>query len=152
MQEYKNTIEIRNYLPHREPMLMVDLILELTHQEVKTILEIKKDNIFVEHEAFAEVGLIENAAQTCSAIVGQSFFLDQDQQVKKGVKVIGFISGIKKTNVYSLPKIGDVIHTNSILVSRFDSDSYSICTMKTNTYVNKKLIFDAEMNLFIQEN
>ncbi|RAR71522.1 ABC transporter permease [Flavobacterium aciduliphilum] len=152
MQHNTNTISIQDYLPHRAPMLMVDLILELSHQEVKTILDIKKDNVFVENDVFAEIGLVENAAQTCSAIVGQSFFLDDNQEIKQDIKVIGFISGIKKVKVYDLAKVGDVIQTNSVLVSRFDNDSYSICTMSTETYVEDKLIFEAEMNLFIQEN
>jgi 3-hydroxyacyl-[acyl-carrier-protein] dehydratase len=152
MQQYTNTIAIQNYLPHRAPMLMVDFIFELSHQEVKTVLEIKKDNIFVENDVFAEIGLVENAAQTCSAIVGQSFFLDENQEVKLDVKVIGFISGIKKVKVHDLAKVGDVIQTNSVLVSRFDTDGYSICTMSSETYIEDKLIFEAEMNLFIQEN
>lgn len=152
MQQYTNTIAIQDYLPHRAPMLMVDFIFELSHQEVKTVLEIKTDNIFVENGVFAEIGLVENAAQTCSAIVGQSFFLDENQEVKEGVKVIGFISGIKKVKVHDLAKVGDVIQTNSVLVSRFDTDSYSICTMSSETYIEDKLIFEAEMNLFIQEN
>lgn len=152
MQQYTNTIAIQDYLPHRAPMLMVDFIFELSHQEVKTVLEIKTDNIFVENGVFAEIGLVENAAQTCSAIVGQSFFLDENQEVKEDVTVIGFISGIKKVKVHDLAKVGDVIQTNSVLVSRFDTDGYSICTMSSETYIEDKLIFEAEMNLFIQEN
>lgn len=151
MEQYENTIDIKHYLPHREPMLMVDWILELSHQEVKTVFEIKNDNVFVENDAFAEVGLIENAAQTCSSIVGQSFFLDENHQVKDDVEVIGFISGIKKVKVLSLPKVGTTINTNAVLHSRFDTDDYSICTMMCTTFCNEVLLFEAEINLFIQE-
>ena len=152
MKQYKNTIAIQDFLPHRAPMLMVDVILELSHTSVKTILEIKEDNIFVENDVFSEIGLIENAAQTCSSIVGQSFFLDENNEVKKGVKVIGFISGIKRIVVHGFAKVGDEIFTNSNLISRFDSDGYIICTMNTTTHLGDKLLFEAEMNLFIQEN
>lgn len=152
MLQYTNTIDIQHYLPHRAPMLMVDLILELSNCEVKTVLEIRKDNIFVSDGIFAEIGLIENAAQTCSAIVGQSFFLNENKQVKEGVKVIGFISGIKKLKVYDVAKEGEVLQTHSTLMSRFDNEGYSICTMSSSTYVKDTLIFEAEMNLFIQEN
>ncbi len=151
MQNYPNAIDIQSYLPHRAPMLMVDFILELSAQEVKTVLEIKKDNIFVQENLFSEIGLVENAAQTCSSIVGQSFFLDDNQRVKTDVEVIGFISGIKNLKVFDLAKVGDVIHTNSVLVSRFDTDGYSICTMSSSIFIEEKLIFEAEMNLFIQE-
>ena len=151
MESLHNTIEIQNFLPHRAPMLMVDLILELNDQEVKTIFEIKADNLFVENNYFSEVGLIENAAQTCSSIVGQTFFLDDNQEVKKDVEVIGFISGIKKTKVYALPKIGDTITTDAVLHSRFDADNYSICTIICKTVKDSELLLEAEINLFIQE-
>jgi 3-hydroxyacyl-[acyl-carrier-protein] dehydratase len=151
MQSLQNTIEIQNFLPHRAPMLMVDLILELNDQEVKTIFEIKADNLFIENNCFSEVGLIENAAQTCSSIVGQTFFLDEKQDVKEGVAVIGFISGIKKAKVYALPKVGDTITTDAVLHSRFDSDNYCICTMICKSMNGEELLLEAEINLFIQE-
>lgn len=152
MSQYNNTIDIQQYLPHRAPMLMVDLILELSDSEVKTVLEIRKDNIFVSDGVFAEIGLIENAAQTCSAIVGQSFFLNENKEVKKGIKVIGFISGIKKIQVYNIANEGDVLNTHSALMSRFDNEGFTICTMSSCIYVKDTLIFEAEMNLFIKEN
>ena len=152
MVQYTNTIDIQHYLPHRAPMLMVDFILELTDCEVKTVLEIRKDNIFVSDGIFAEIGLIENAAQTCSAIVGQSFFLNENKEVKEGVKVIGFISGIKKVKVYASASEGDTLNTHSTLMSRFDNEGFCICTMNSSIYVNDLLIFESEMNLFIQEN
>ncbi|WP_300565739.1 ABC transporter permease [Flavobacterium sp.] len=151
MEQYVNTIDIKQYLPHRKPMLMVDWILQLNNHEVKTIFEIKSENIFVENGIFAEVGLIENAAQTCSSIVGQSFFLDENHKVKDDVEVIGFISGIKKVKVIALPQVGSTINTNAVLHSRFDNDHYSICTMACTTFCNDELLFEAEINLFIQE-
>ncbi|MEQ3661623.1 MAG: ABC transporter permease [Flavobacterium sp.] len=151
MEKQENTIDIKNFLPHRAPMLMVDFIYELSDQNVKTIFEIKENNIFVENGYFTEVGLIENAAQTCSSIVGQSFFLDENHEVKKDVEVIGFISGIKRAKIYSQPKLGNTIQTDAVLASRFDADGYSICTMNCQTYNKEVLIFEAEINLFIQE-
>lgn len=151
MQTYENTIEIQNFLPHRAPMLMVDLILELNEQKVKTIFEIKSDNLFVGDNHFAETGLIENAAQTCSAIVGQTFFLDDNNDVKEDVEVIGFISGIKKITIHKLPEVGEVIRTEATLSSRFDSDNYCICTMECKTFIEEEILFETEINLFIQE-
>ncbi|MEW5674695.1 ABC transporter permease [Flavobacterium enshiense] len=151
MESLQNIIDIQNYLPHRAPMLMVDSILELNDHEVKTVFSIQNDNLFVENGVFAEVGLIENAAQTCSAIVGQTFFIDDDNQVKEDVEVIGFISGIKKTKVYALAKVGETITTDAVLHSRFDADNYSICTMLCKTFQGETLLLEAEINLFIQE-
>jgi 3-hydroxyacyl-[acyl-carrier-protein] dehydratase len=151
MENFDNVIDIKSFLPHREPMLLVDHVYELSELNVKTVFEIKEENLFVENNVLAEVGLIENAAQTCSSIVGQSFFLDDNHEVKEGVEVIGFISGIKKVKIFSLPKIGDLINANAVLTSRFDADGYCICTMECKTYNKEALIFEAEINLFIQE-
>ena len=151
MQHYENTIEIQNYLPHRAPMLMVDFILEISELEVKTIFEIKEDTLFVENNIFAEIGLIENAAQTCSAIVGKSYYIDENDGKKDNVNVIGFISGIKKLKVYQLPKVGEAIQTSATLDSRFDFEDYSVCTMLCTTFHDSTMLFEAEINLFIRE-
>ena len=59
-----NLINIHQFLPHRNPMLMADYILELTKEKVVTSFEILEDNIFVHNNEFVEAGLIENLAQT----------------------------------------------------------------------------------------
>lgn len=144
-------VGIKNYLPHRPPMLMVDDIIEITQKEVTTVFKIKNDNLFVKNGFFVETGLIENAAQTCSAIVAQPLFLDEKNFFKKDLKLIGFISAIKNLRILSLPKSNSEITTKAILVSRFDTDDFAICTMKCTTFQKKELLFEAEINLFIQE-
>ena len=151
MQPLENLIEIQNYLPHRAPMLMVDYIVEFNEDEVITVFEIKNDNLFVENLFFSEIGLIENAAQTCSSIVAKSYFIDDNHNEKEDVSVVGFISGIKKLQVYSLPQVGNTIQTKAALISRFDADEYKICSMKCTTYFETELLFEAELNLFIQK-
>lgn len=130
---------------------MVDEITEISQKEVTTIFKIKNDNLFVKNGFFAESGLIENAAQTCSAIVAQPLFLDEKNFFKKDLKLIGFISAIKNLSILSLPKSNSEIITKAMLVSRFDTDDFAICTMKCTTFQEKKLLFEAEINLFIQE-
>jgi predicted hotdog family 3-hydroxylacyl-ACP dehydratase len=143
-------IAIKNFLPHREPFLMVDNILVLSEDYVSSSFEIKPTCILVEDGRFNEVGLIENAAQTCSSIVGKSFFDDDDVE-GKGAKLIGFISAIKKVSILHTPKVGDTIVTKASLKSRFDADNYSISTLDCLIYLKERLIASCEMNLFIQE-
>lgn len=138
-----NIINIHNYLPHREPMLMADHILELTKEKVVTSFEILESNIFVHNNEFAEAGLIENLAQTCSSILGQSFFENPDANTK----VIGFITNIKKIEIFSLPKTGDKIISKASLISQFEN----ICNIFCETFNNDELLIRAEINLFIQE-
>ena len=139
----ENLINIHNFLPHRNPMLMTDYILELTKEKVTTSFEIKPENIFVLNNEFVESGLIENLAQTCSSILGQSFFQNPDVEMK----VIGFITNIKKIEIFALPKVGDNIISKASLISQYEN----ICHIFCETFINEKLLIRAEINLFIQE-
>lgn len=145
-------IDIKKYLPHRSPMLMVDLILIIDDEKVETIFEIKKDDIFLQNNTFTEVGLIENAAQTCSSIVAKDYFVDANNQDKEDVDVVGFISAIKALKIHKLPKVGDTIKTIATLVSKFVTNEYSLCTMNCKTFHEEELLLEGEINLFIQEN
>ncbi|WP_294225799.1 ABC transporter permease [Chryseobacterium sp. sg2396] len=139
----ENIINIHNFLPHREPMLMTDYILELTKEKVITSFTIKEDNIFVDKGVFVEAGLIENSAQTCSSILGQSFF----ENPEADTKVIGFITNIKKIEIFSLPKAGSTIISRASLISQFEN----ICHIFCETFLEDELLIRCEINLFIQE-
>ena len=131
---------------------MVDLILIIDDEKVETIFEIKKDDIFLQNNTFTEVGLIENAAQTCSSIVAKDYFVDANNQDKEDVDVVGFISAIKTLKIHKLPKAGDTIKTIATLVSKFVTNEYSLCTMNCKTFHEEELLLEGEINLFIQEN
>ncbi|OXA80541.1 hypothetical protein SAMN05444397_10563 [Flavobacterium aquidurense] len=144
-------IDIQNYLPHRAPMLMVDLILDIDANFVKTIFFIQEDNIFVDKNIFTEAGLIENTAQTCSAIVGKKYFFEDDGTENENVSVIGFISSLKNVKIYSLPKVNDTITTKATLVSKFVGDDYTLCTMSCESLLEDQILLECEINLFIQK-
>jgi predicted hotdog family 3-hydroxylacyl-ACP dehydratase len=145
-------IDIKHYLPHRAPMLMVDMILKMNEETVETFFIIKADNIFIQNNIFIEAGLIENAAQTCSAIVAKDYYVDENKNDKEDVDVIGFISAIKTLKILALPKVGATITTIATLASKFVTDSYTLCTMRCQTFENDHLLLEGEINLFIQEN
>ena len=86
-------------------------------------------------------------AKTCSAIVGQFFFGIND--VSKNV--IGYISAIKRADIYELPLASQAICTRAKLLSRFDDELYSLCAMEASVYYQNSLLAEAQMNLFIKE-
>lgn len=96
---------ILKYLPHRPPMQMVDTITLINDTSIVTCFQIKEDCIFLCEGYFTESGLIENMAQTCSAIVGQFFFDKNDEGSKK---IIGYISAIKKAEIFDLPQVTQI--------------------------------------------
>lgn len=144
-------VDIQNYLPHRAPMLMVDLILDIDANFVETVFLIKEDNIFVDNGIFIEAGLIENTAQTCSSIVGKKYFFEEDGTENENVNVIGFISALKNLKIHELPKVGDSISTKATLVSKFVGDDYTLCTMSCQSLLEDKILLECEINLFIQK-
>jgi len=145
------TIDIQNFLPHRKPMLMVDTILHICGEKVTTVFKIEEDNIFVDNGFFAEVGLIENAAQTCSSIVARAFFAESDIENINKVNILGFISAIKTLKIHALPKTGNEIITKSFLISKYNTEFYTTCLMDCKIYCGDELLLEGEINLFIQE-
>lgn len=144
-------IDITNYLPHRKPMLMVDMILEMNDEKVATVFKITADNIFINNNTFTESGLIENAAQTCSSIVAKDYFVDENNEDKENANVIGFISALKTLKIHTLPKTGDTITTKATLASKFITETYTLCTMNCQIFHKDELLLEGEINLFIQQ-
>jgi len=143
-------LDIKKFLPHRAPFLMVDHVLTIDDEHVSTSFHIKPECIFNEHGVFNEAGMIENAAQTCSSIVGKTYFDDDDTEGEK-VKLIGFISAIKKIKVFDCAKTGVTITTKAFIKSRMITDQYSVCSIECFIYENTKELLSCEITLFIQQ-
>lgn len=139
-------IQIHPYLPHKKPMLMVDGIRQITAEGVECEFYIPAESVFVENGYLSESGLIENAAQTSSCIVAQTYFCEETEN-----SVIGFISSIRRITITQKPPVGSTIVTRAVLLSRFDSESYSTCRVQCRTFQEEILLLEGEINLFIQE-
>jgi len=150
MSSFNVDLDIRKLLPHRNAMLMVDKQLELNAEIIKTAFLIKPTTIFVENNQFSEVGLIENIVQTCSIIVGSSYFDKAKDGDENKADIIGFISAIKTINIHTLPFVGDLLSSQGKLISRYDGAGFSICTMAGIIHSNDVLLLDCELNLFIK--
>ena len=144
------SIDITKFLPHREPFLMVDHVLSIDGEHVATSFTIKEDCIFNDNGVFNEAGMTENAAQTCSSIVGKSYF-DDDDIHGEGTKLIGFISAIKTLKISKCPKIGTTIETLAKINSQLATDHYVMCSIACSITQNQEELLSCEMNLFIRE-
>lgn len=131
---------------------MVDSLLELSNNHVKTSYKILEPNFMLVNKVLTEFGLIEHAAQTCSSVVGQTFFVDENGvEINHKRKIIGYINSIKNLTLYALPKVNDTLISIANLVSNVETNDFTICTMKNKTYCNKKLLLEADFNLIITE-
>jgi|SRR5690554_3319052 len=141
-------ISIRQFLPHREPMLMVDDVLELDNEHITTNFKISSDNIFVENGIFREVGIIENAAQTCSGIVGWPHF--EENKSKEDYSIIGYISRVKSVDIFTLPPVDAVLITKGKLLSMHEIGGIYNCDMSCNTELDGKIIAISKFGLIIR--
>lgn len=145
-----SNINVSNFLPHRKPMLMMTSVLEIDDNSVTTQFHILEDCIFLKDGKLSETGLIENAAQAASGVVGQSFF-EKDDLEGKGNKLVGYISAIKKVEIFQLPDVGETIITKAKLLSRFDTGEVTLCSLESETFLDGKLIVSSTMNFLIHE-
>ncbi|GGH07824.1 ABC transporter permease [Sphingobacterium alkalisoli] len=143
-------IEIQAFLPHRRPMLMVDHIVEISADHVICHFLIQRDNVLLRDGFFQEIGLVENMAQVCSSIVGQTYYED-DYNAAVDERAIGFISGIKSLRILVLPQVGDLLVTDATLTSKFDGNDYSICTMQVSSRIGERICAEADINLFLKK-
>ncbi len=128
---------IKNYIPQREPFIMVDNILDANAEKFQTDFTIFSDNIFLEGDKLSECALIENIAQSCAA----GLFLINMEKASKPLD--GFIGGISKLFVFDLPKVGDTINTDVYFLHQFAN----MYLMKGEVYLNKKKLLECELKL-----
>lgn len=133
---------IKNLLPHREPMLMVDGLYYFDGIKCVAQLTILESNIFVENNSFSETGLIEHMAQSAALMTGYKYE-NQNLPVKEG-----FIASIKNLKINNLLHVNDIISTEVKI-------TYEIANMTNVTLVSKrknKIFATAEMTLVLKEN
>lgn len=116
---------------------------------VETNFDIEPNCIFLQNGKLTESGLIENAAQSCGAIVAQSYVHRNDDNEIIG-QAIGFISAIKKIEVTGLPEVNERIVTKGKLLSRFDDENFSLCTVESTTFRKGEIIVACTFNFLIQ--
>lgn len=101
----ENEYDILTLLPQRPPMVMVDRLLHCDPVLTETELTIRPDNIMVEDGHLAEIGLLENVAQTCAARMGY-INLSSGKEVRVGV-----IGALRDMVIHARPKVGSTITT-----------------------------------------
>jgi 3-hydroxyacyl-[acyl-carrier-protein] dehydratase len=134
-------MDVKLIIPQREPIIMIDEI--VNHSDVKTTtsLTINETNVFVEENIFQSSGLIENMAQSSAARMGI-------QTNKEGNKpLLGYIASIKNLMVNRLPEVGEKILTEIIIANKINN----IIVIKAEGKVDNIIISSCELKVFIEE-
>jgi 3-hydroxyacyl-[acyl-carrier-protein] dehydratase len=75
----------------------------------------------------------------------------EDDVTGESNQLVGYISAIKKVEIFQLPKVGDYITSKALLVSRWDTNNMCVCVINSSTFIEDKLIVDCAFNFLIHE-
>ena len=130
-----NKTEITNYIPQRDPFIMIDNLVNASGDEFETDFCILPSNIFVENGLLREFALVENIAQSSSA--GLAF-----TKISTGLND-GFIGAISKLRLYDLPPVNETLTTIVKLVARFEN----MFLLKGENLLNGGKLLECEIKL-----
>jgi predicted hotdog family 3-hydroxylacyl-ACP dehydratase len=106
---------IKNYIPQREPFIMLDSLLEANDEVFKGSFQILESNLFLKAGMLSDACLIESIAQTCAAGFGYLGQADESAEPR-----LGFIGAISKLEVFAHASIHDEVTTTVQVLSKFD--------------------------------
>lgn len=132
---------IKELIPQRFPIMMVDTLYEADETDCMTGLTISADNMFCQEGLFIEPGMIEHIAQSASAFAGVK------AKMKNEPTPVGYIGEVKKFKLASKPKAGDVLTTSIHTVSEVQN----VSLIKAETKVGDCVVASCQMKIFIRE-
>jgi len=131
---------IKELIPQREPMLMMDAFYDATESEAETGLTVTEDNLFCWNGLLSEPGLVEHIAQSASAFAGYKAKLANRQTP------LGFIGEVRKCRIHLLPKVGDVLRTKIQILT----EVLGVSLLTAETKVNGVTVVQCQMKIFIK--
>ena len=131
---------IKELIPQREPMLMIDTFYDATETEADTGFTVTRDSLFCSDFGFEEPGLIEHIAQSASALAGYK------AKSANEPPPLGFIGEVKKCRIHFLPKAGDELRTHIHILSEL----FGVSLLTAETKVNDKIAAQCQMKIFIK--
>lgn len=134
-----NEKKIQDYIPQRQPIVMISSLLENDNNFTKTSFYISEENIFCKNGKFKEPGLIENMAQTAAL---RSGYLAKEKYEKVRT---GFIGAIKNLKINILPYSGDTIYTE--LKIDYEYENFSIINAKV--FYKNEIAAECEMKIIL---
>lgn len=132
--------DIEQYIPQRQPVVMIHELHEADERHAVTTLLIEKENTFLDSGRLAEPGLVENIAQTAAAQVGYVC-----ARLNKPVP-IGYIAAVKDLVIYGLPEMNTQIRT----VVEVINVVMDITLISGKVYQGDRLLCECEMRIFVK--
>ncbi|MCD8182819.1 MAG: beta-hydroxyacyl-ACP dehydratase [Bacteroides sp.] len=138
------SLEIENLIPQRDPIRMVDKLIEVKGDVAVTSLIVKADNYFIDEDGLlAEPGLIEHIAQSASAFAGYKAISAGATQPP-----VGYIGEVKKFHCCYRPQIGDELRTTITM----GAEMAGVTIITGEARVSDDIVADTQMKIFIKPN
>ncbi|WP_455640604.1 beta-hydroxyacyl-ACP dehydratase [Parabacteroides sp.] len=134
--------DIKRLIPQRDPILMVDKLLEADGEKALTSLIVRSDNYFIgEDGKLEESGLIEHIAQSASAFAGY-------MAIGKGATEppVGYIGEIRKFSCYHRPRVGDELVTTITI----GAEVSGVTSISGESRVQGELMAETQMKIYIR--
>ena len=131
---------IKELIPQRFPIMMVDTFYGATDMEADTGLTVADVNMFCSDGFFMEPGLVEHIAQSASAFAGYK------AKIKNEPTPIGFIGEVKKFRINFLPRSGDKLCTHIRIIS----EVLGVSLLTAETVVGEEVAAQCQMKIFIK--
>nr|WP_129733621.1 beta-hydroxyacyl-ACP dehydratase [Parabacteroides goldsteinii] len=136
--------DIKKLIPQRDPIIMVDKLLNVDGNVAVTALTLRDGNFFMDEDGrLAEPGLIEHIAQSALAFAGY-----RSMVLGTIAPPVGYIGEVKKFHCYRRPHIGDELRT-TITVG---TEMAGVSIITGETHLQEKIIADTQMKIFIRQN
>lgn len=136
--------DIKDLLPQRAPILMVDELLEVNGEEAQTSFTVRPGNFFLDEEGRLEAsGVIEHIAQSASAFAGYTALLTGAMKPP-----VGYIGEVKNFRCHHRPQVGNELHT----IIRLGPEVEGVMLLSGETRVGEKIVAETQMKIFIQPN
>ncbi|MDK7374643.1 hypothetical protein QP519_03720 [Weeksella virosa] len=126
---------IKTFIPHREPIIMVDALYKYAEKQVVGGLTVEENNLFNKNGHLAEPGLIEHMAQTVALHTGYQYYLIGQPAPT------GYIGTIKNLHINRLPKVKEKIVTEVEILQ----EVMGVSLVKITSNINQECIAIGEM-------
>lgn len=132
---------ILKLIPQRPPMVMIDTLVYYDASKVVSAFTIPENNLFVQNTKFTEPGLIEHMAQTVALYTGYHFYINNMQAPE------GYIGAIKGVEINKLPKVGDQLETEVVILQEI----MGVNLVEGTTRLHGEIIMTAQMKTVMKK-
>lgn len=133
--------EIVDYIPQRDPIVMVDEFWGIADNVSVSGLTIAKENIFCDAGIFDECGVIEHIAQSAAMRMGY-IYKSQGKEIP-----LGYIGSINKFRMYYQPQVNERLRTEISV----EQEIMNISLISATVTMEDKIVAECKMKIYLQE-